>query len=1161
MCHSTGSTSTVATLKPSSSRASSSSTGDAHEVGGSVFPHNDDDYSNSSSSSFAADVDARRQIAHRMCYTVFGHQPGKLIACQAGTPGLNEFLSAAVAVDMLVPWLSPIQLLHLCACIEITIPFRPQASLQALKDRCLQAHARLASLSLLAPSMQAAAAAAAATQQRLTRAAAVTAAAADRPPHRLNLAGCMASFNRDESQGDDNHGDGRLASEAGASQHVITEQEQQELSAVSGDVYGFSMVATKAAATAAAAAATKAAAAEGGGGRGGDRTMRSAESVVDTMLETACKVAARDVGNFASHDTRRFLSNTWKLIPELNPALRSADSYTFKDWCKCLAGNIGFFQFLANEPYRIYPRHGACFTDAEYRGLLMRASANLERARAFIGARLITACVLHALLSAAGYDVDEMSVSQILNGGLATGAFSLAQAAGRIDRDTLTFAVLAGCDGDAHLQRVLGRLLLQWLDDGHSSSSSSRSRNGGEEELTSAAEMRRSSRRASRQGGQFATMTARGSGSRFRSHTYAVPMDRATAERAGDATDAATTTTTTTASATAQTSPASDNNDNSNNTTTSTSREGQSPNGLRTRIGEEEDAGSTTAPTSPLRIRPAFLRQLVRESTIAAAATADNNSSSNDNFTAPGTGVFVVGRLPLARPVSSESVASMCGSSTGVDADDEDEGSDEGTGGDGTENARLLRYRRRRSLTDPALPTPARAHALNPIDEDNDNDNDDDDHHHHHHNNNNNSGNSGSWNDAHGGIAAAAAAADRDDAAMWDPGFGVADNSVDAFDYTDSSMCAEAFAEQLLRHGFCDGGVDYVSTACHATLLLFQHLTRTGRFERCLQSSLAYHRDEATAKTLLSSLPQTAVHLVAGHLAARLNATRAQTQALARVISTRASFSVSRQASSVHASSFALPAMQPSPPRAPSQQEQEEEEASQSAATTATATGTHACRSSEVTAVDSDATSPRGRSPARHNNDDDDEGGNESGSSSCYHSEQVDSLASVSACCGSTSTGVVSASPAYSATVGAGGGGGVGDGISCRGRRRATMQPAMLGSMLVKHAVRRSRFDSRSVSWMGHEESHVPYHVHPRGSEMWQLTHPLQRSGSHRRNNNASSSNATAPTSTSVSVSTSPTTMAVAAVGANGSRARGGGGGARRRFHSLRAGEARRDQQ
>jgi hypothetical protein len=73
----------------------------------------------------------------RLCMEIFNFKPGQVLPLFRG---MNEFLSAAVAVRMLHPFLSLTDLIAVVACIEATVPFRaPEAdgrdSARVLADR------------------------------------------------------------------------------------------------------------------------------------------------------------------------------------------------------------------------------------------------------------------------------------------------------------------------------------------------------------------------------------------------------------------------------------------------------------------------------------------------------------------------------------------------------------------------------------------------------------------------------------------------------------------------------------------------------------------------------------------------------------------------------------------------------------------------------------------------------------------------------------------------------------------------------------------------------------------------------------------------------------------------------------------------------------------
>ncbi len=66
------------------------------------------------------DIDSN-DTALQLCADIFGFEPGQVLPLFSG---MNEFLSAVVAVRLLQPYLSMPDLLAIVACIEATVPFR-----------------------------------------------------------------------------------------------------------------------------------------------------------------------------------------------------------------------------------------------------------------------------------------------------------------------------------------------------------------------------------------------------------------------------------------------------------------------------------------------------------------------------------------------------------------------------------------------------------------------------------------------------------------------------------------------------------------------------------------------------------------------------------------------------------------------------------------------------------------------------------------------------------------------------------------------------------------------------------------------------------------------------------------------------------------------------
>lgn len=126
------------------------------------------------------------------------------------------------------------------------------------------------------------------------------------------------------------------------------------------------------------------------------------ESGIDTSVQCAVQFANRDVMNFAEEDVARFLDNTWKLLPETNPALRHQGIYTIGHYRHALQKMLGFLTGL--EPQRVFSQYKGEPSDEKYQRLLAGADRNLKTARDYLGIKLVTAVILEAFAMATGGD-------------------------------------------------------------------------------------------------------------------------------------------------------------------------------------------------------------------------------------------------------------------------------------------------------------------------------------------------------------------------------------------------------------------------------------------------------------------------------------------------------------------------------------------------------------------------------------------------------------------------------------------------------------------------------------------------------------------------------------------------------------------------------------
>jgi hypothetical protein len=132
-------------------------------------------------------------------------------------------------------------------------------------------------------------------------------------------------------------------------------------------------------------------------------TLGLPDAQVDEIMRRAVRVGNRDVENFADNDAARFLDNTWKLLPESNPALHAPSVYTVRDYRVALQKMEGFlawlpaeqvFHFFADEPKpEVHARRVA------------RTTGNLELAVRYLRAKLYSISLVEAIAAITGGDV------------------------------------------------------------------------------------------------------------------------------------------------------------------------------------------------------------------------------------------------------------------------------------------------------------------------------------------------------------------------------------------------------------------------------------------------------------------------------------------------------------------------------------------------------------------------------------------------------------------------------------------------------------------------------------------------------------------------------------------------------------------------------------
>jgi hypothetical protein len=125
--------------------------------------------------------------------------------------------------------------------------------------------------------------------------------------------------------------------------------------------------------------------------------------LLEATMRRAVRLGNRDVENFADNDAARFLDNTWKLLPESNPALHAPLVYTLRDYRLALQRMEQFLSRLpAERVFHSYKDEPKAETYARH---VARTSGNLDLAVRYLRAKLFAIGVVEAVADATGGDV------------------------------------------------------------------------------------------------------------------------------------------------------------------------------------------------------------------------------------------------------------------------------------------------------------------------------------------------------------------------------------------------------------------------------------------------------------------------------------------------------------------------------------------------------------------------------------------------------------------------------------------------------------------------------------------------------------------------------------------------------------------------------------
>ncbi len=125
-------------------------------------------------------------------------------------------------------------------------------------------------------------------------------------------------------------------------------------------------------------------------------------AAAEAMVRRAVRLSNNDVGNFAEEDPARFLDNTWKLLPETNPALKMPTTYGVHDYRVALMKMEIFLSRLP--PERVFHAwHGEPAPQHHARRVEL-ARRNLDFAVRYLRAKLYSTSVIEALAMESGGD-------------------------------------------------------------------------------------------------------------------------------------------------------------------------------------------------------------------------------------------------------------------------------------------------------------------------------------------------------------------------------------------------------------------------------------------------------------------------------------------------------------------------------------------------------------------------------------------------------------------------------------------------------------------------------------------------------------------------------------------------------------------------------------
>ncbi len=123
---------------------------------------------------------------------------------------------------------------------------------------------------------------------------------------------------------------------------------------------------------------------------------------IQGVVHRAVAFANTDIRDFVLDDPGLFLSNTWKLLPETNYALRCRGAFTVREYRTALYNMLGFFRSL--DPTQVFHAYRGTPTPEEMVRHAAKVRENLEYSTRYLRAKLLAVAVIEAVADRSGGD-------------------------------------------------------------------------------------------------------------------------------------------------------------------------------------------------------------------------------------------------------------------------------------------------------------------------------------------------------------------------------------------------------------------------------------------------------------------------------------------------------------------------------------------------------------------------------------------------------------------------------------------------------------------------------------------------------------------------------------------------------------------------------------